>query len=252
MILISPSKNLSVEREDYKLQLSSPIFKKKARLVTKYLKSLKPNQVKEMMNISDKLVDINIKRFADFDSINNVKKPAIFLFTGGTYSGLSAKSYDSQTLHYAQKKLRILSGLYGVLRPLDEIQPYRLEMGTDTKNLIGKNLYDFWETELTNFLNNEINSSNSKILFNLASKEYFSVINKNKINIPIINFDFKTRSGSIYKNIGMQIKKMRGSMAKYIIQNKIESLEELKNFSFNNFKFEKLISDTNTFLFSSS
>ena len=111
MILISPSKNLSVEREDYKLQLSSPIFKKKARLVTKYLKSLKPNQVKEMMNISDKLVDINIKRFADFDSINNVKKPAIFLFTGGTYSGLSAKSYNSQTLHYAQKKLRILFSL---------------------------------------------------------------------------------------------------------------------------------------------
>ena len=203
------------------------------------------------MPISDKLIELNKKRFVNFDNPKNIKKPAVFLFTGATFDGLSIRSLEENLYDYTQKKLRILSGLYGLLKPFDVIQPYRLEMGTNTVKLINSDLYKFWREDVSKNLNEEIKINGSTFLFNLSSKEYFSVLNHKKISAKVINFDFKTKLNDEYKNIGMQIKKMRGSMAKFIIDNRIESVEPLKNFQVNSFKFDKILPETNTLLFTS-
>ena len=249
MILISPSKNLNISPETINFKFSEPIFKKKIKALSDSLKGLSISELKSLMPISDKLVELNIKRFENFDKLNNPKKPAVFLFTGATFDGLSIRSFDEDSYNYVQKNLRILSGLYGILKPFDIIQPYRLEMGTNTANLINSSLYKFWSNDISNNLNEEVKINGSKYLFNLSSKEYFSVLDYKKINAEIINFDFRTKLNDKYKNIGMQIKKMRGSMAKFIIDNKIDTIGPLKNFELNNFKFEKLLPKTNTLLF---
>jgi len=247
MIIISPSKNLNIKPEIINYKFTEPKFKKKIKILSENLKDLSASELKSLMPISDKLIEINKKRFLNFDNSENPKKPAAFLFTGATFDGLSIRSLEKNLYDYAQKKLRILSGLYGLLKPFDIIQPYRLEMGTNTMKLIDSDLYKFWSDDISNNLNEEIDGSN--FLFNLSSKEYFSVLNHKKIDAKVINFDFKTKLNDEYKSIGMQIKKMRGSMAKFIIDNKIESIEPLKKFEVNNFKFEKILPKTNTLLF---
>ena len=249
MILISPSKNLNISSETINFKSSEPQFKKKIKVLSDSLRGLSVSELKSLMPISDKLVELNIKRFENFGKSDNPKKPAVFLFTGATFDGLSIRSFDENSYDYIQKNLRILSGLYGILKPFDIIQPYRLEMGTNTVKLINSSLYEFWSNDISKNLNDEVKINGSKYLFNLSSKEYFSVLDYKKINVEIINFDFKTKLNDEYKNIGMQIKKMRGSMAKFIIDNKIDTVDPLKNFEVNNFKFEKLLPKTNTLLF---
>lgn len=249
MILISPSKNLNIKAETINFKFSEPKFKKKIKVLSDCLKGLSNSDLKSLMSISDKLVELNLKRFEKFNNPDNPKKPAVFLFTGATFDGLSIRSFDENSYDYVQKNLRILSGLYGILKPFDIIQPYRLEMGTNTAKLINSSLYDFWSNEISKNLNEEVKINGSKYLFNLSSKEYFSVLDHKKINAEVINFDFKTKLNDEYKNIGMQIKKMRGSMAKFIIENKIDTIEPLKKFRVNNFKFEKILPKTNTLLF---
>ena len=249
MIIISPSKNLNINPETINFKFSEPKFKKKIKGLTDSLKGLSFSELKSLMPISDKLVELNIKRFENFDNPQNTKKPAVFLFTGATFDGLSIRSCDEKSYDYIQKNLRILSGLYGLLKPFDIIQPYRLEMGTNTFKLINSDLYEFWSSDISKNLNEEIQINSSKYLFNLSSKEYFSVLNYKKINAKVINFDFKVKLKDEFKNIGMKIKKMRGSMAKFIIDNKIDSIEPLKKFEVDNFKFEKLLPNTNTLLF---
>ena len=249
MILISPSKNLNIRSETINFKFSEPQFKKKIKVLSDSLKGLSISELKSLMPISDKLVELNIKRFENFDKPDNPKKPAVFLFTGATFDGLSIRSFDDDSYDYIQKNLRILSGLYGILKPFDIIQPYRLEMGTNTVKLINSSLYEFWSNDISKNLNEEVKINGSKYLFNLSSKEYFSVLDHKKINAEVINFDFKIKLNDEYKNIGMQIKKMRGSMAKFIIDNKIDTIESLKNFEVNNFKFEKFLPKTNTLLF---
>ena len=249
MILISPSKNLNIRSETINFNFSEPKFKKKIKALSDSLKGLSISELKSLMPISDKLVELNIKRFENFGKPDNPKKPAVFLFTGATFDGLSIRSFDKDSYDYVQRNLRILSGLYGILKPFDIIQPYRLEMGTNTVKLINSSLYEFWSNDISKNLNEELKINGSKYLFNLSSKEYFSVLDYKKINAEVINFDFKVKLNDEYKNIGMQIKKMRGSMAKFIIDNKIDTIGSLKNFEVNNFKFEKLLPKTNTLLF---
>lgn len=249
MILISPSKNLNIRSESINFNFSEPKFKKKIKALSDSLKGLSISELKSLMPISDKLVELNIKRFENFGKPDNPKKPAVFLFTGATFDGLSIRSFDKDSYDYVQRNLRILSGLYGILKPFDIIQPYRLEMGTNTVKLINSSLYEFWSNDISQNLNEELKINGSKYLFNLSSKEYFSVLDYKKINAEVINFDFKVKLNDEYKNIGMQIKKMRGSMAKFIIDNKIDTIDPLKNFVVNNFKFEKLLPKTNTLLF---
>lgn len=251
MIIISPSKKLNIQSETINYKFSEPKFKNKIKILSENLKDLSISQLKSLMPISDKLIELNKKRILNFDNSKNLKKPAAFLFTGATFDGLSIRSLEENLYDYAQKKLRILSGLYGILKPFDVIQPYRLEMGTNTMKLINTDLYDFWKEDVSKSLNEEIKNNGSAFLFNLSSQEYFSAINHKKISVEVINFDFKTKFNNEYKNIGMQIKKMRGSMAKFIIDNRIESIEPLKKFQVNNFKFEKILPETNTLLFTS-
>jgi hypothetical protein len=201
------------------------------------------------MNISDSLTELNLQRFKEFDSNDNVYKPAVFLFSGDTFNGLSIRSFSKEMLLLAQERLRILSGLYGLLRPLDLIQPYRLEMGTKIEPILGTSLPQFWKKKITSRLNNDLSKLKTKYLFNLSSQEYFESIDKKVLNAKIINFDFKIFKENKLKAPGMMIKKYRGLMAKFIIINKLFDLEELKTFNELGFKFDSYDESKNKLLF---
>ena len=249
MIIISPAKNLNILSENPALKFSKPVFKNDSNLLVNHLKKLKFGKLKNLMNISDSLTEINLQRFQDFNLNGNVLKPAVFLFSGDTFNGLSIRSFSKEMLLSAQDRLRILSGLYGLLRPLDLIQPYRLEMGTKIESILGMSLPDFWKKKITSRLNNDLSKSKTKFLFNLSSKEYFESIDEKKLNAKIINFDFKIFKDNKLKAPGMMIKKYRGIMAKFIIINKINDLEELKTFKEAGFQFDSYDDFNNKLLF---
>ena len=249
MIIVSPAKNLNILPEKHLIQLSEPFFSNDTNLLIGKLKELKFDKLKKLMNISDSLTELNFQRFQDFNSNDNVFKPAVFLFSGDTFNGLSIRSFSKEMLILAQERLRIISGLYGLLRPLDLIQPYRLEMGTKIESILGTSLHDFWKKKITFRLNNELSKFKSKYLFNLSSQEYFESIDKKDLNAKIINFDFKIFKQGKLKSPGMMIKKYRGIMAKYIITNKLVDLEELKTFNELGFKFDSYNESNNKLLF---
>ena len=249
MILISPAKKLNLEPYDFESHHSSPTINKKTEKLISILDKLNLKDIKNLMNISESLADLNLKRFSDFSDPNVLKKPAVFLFSGDTFNGLSIKSFDKDSLFFAQKKLRILSGLYGILKPLDLISPYRLEMGTNTKVILGQSLTEFWKKDITESLKKDILENNSDYLFNLASNEYFSSINESILETITVNFDFKRLEKGELFNIGMAIKKCRGSMAKFLIQNQIKKLQDIKNFSDLGFSFYSFDEKKNNFIF---
>ncbi len=249
MIVISPAKNLNITPEDYKIQSSAPLFPKKTNKLINLMKNMSTKKLKTLMNVSDNLAQINFERFVNFDKKNNIFKPAVFLFSGDTFNGLSIRSFSKDKLNLAQKKLRILSGLYGLLRPLDLIQPYRLEMGTKISSELGSLLPDFWMQDITNILNNDLKKNKSEFLFNLSSDEYFQSIDTSLIKARVINFSFKKIKDKKISNVGMMIKKYRGQMAKFIITNNISDLNNLKNFNEDGFKFDSFDKVTNRLLF---
>ncbi len=249
MIIISPAKNLNILPEKNSLKLSEPHFTSDTNSLVSKLKKLKSDNLKSLMKISDSLAELNLQRFQDFNSNDNVFKPAGFLFSGDTFNGLSIRSLSKEMLSLAQHRLRILSGLYGLLRPLDLIQPYRLEMGTKIEPILGVSLYEFWKKKITSCLNNDLSKSKTKFLFNLSSKEYFDSIDKNNLNATVINFDFKILKDNKLKAPGMMIKKYRGIMAKFIIMNKIVNMQELKTFDEAGFKFDSYDKLNNKLLF---
>ena len=249
MILISPAKNLNLEPLEFENYQSSPSFKDKTEKLVNILNKLNIKDLKSLMNISDSLADLNSKRFSNFLKDNAFKKPAVFLFSGDTFNGLSINSFDKDSLFLAQKKLRILSGLYGILKPLDIISPYRLEMGTNTKTILGQSLVEFWKKDITDSLKKDILENGSDYLFNLASKEYFSSINELQLKTTTINFDFKRIEKGHLFNIGMSIKKCRGSMAKFLIQKKIKNLKDIRQYSDLGFRFYSFDEKLNNFIF---
>ncbi len=252
MIIISPSKNLDLKHEELKLQPSSPVFLSSSKFIIKKIRVLDVDKIKSLMNISKSLADLNFQRFKDINKSENIKKPAAFMFSGGTFGGLSIRSMNDTQLLYAQKNLRILSGLYGVLRPFDLIEPYRLEMGTNIYDILGKDLYNYWRNSVTKELNNDLFSGKTKFLYNLASKEYSSVIDFNKLKCEVINFDFKKKVKNNLNGIGMMIKKLRGSMANFIISNNIKDFEGLKKFSGHGFRFAEFDNKKNQLIFVTS
>ena len=249
MILISPAKNLNLEPYEFESYNSTPAFKEKTKKLISVLDKLNVQDLKSLMNISDSLADLNSKRFSDFSDDNVLRKPAVFLFSGDTFNGLSINSFDKNSLLLAQKRLRILSGLYGILKPLDLISPYRLEMGTNTKSILGQSLLEFWQKDITTSLKKDILENDSEYLFNLASKEYFSSINESILGTTTVNFDFKKIKKGKLINIGMTIKKCRGSMAKFLIQNKIKKLNDIKDYSDLGFSFYSFDEKLNNFIF---
>ena len=254
LIVISPAKTLDFETAPITKAHTQPEFLKESRQLVSQLKELTPAEVSSLMKISDKLGVLNFLRFNEWKTpftLNNAKQ-ALLAFKGDVYTGINADSFNSRDLKFAQKHLRILSGLYGVLKPLDLIQAYRLEMGSKFKNRKGKDLYEFWESKLTDQINQDLKASKSKYLINLASNEYFKSLQADAINAEIIIPVFKDYKNGKYKTISFYAKKARGLMSAYIIKNRLKNPEDIKVFDVDGYKFCKSASNSTNWVFQRS
>ena len=251
IIVISPAKTLDFETPPITGEHTQPGFLDDSAQLIDALRKLEPDQVGKLMSISSKLAVLNSNRYFawkhPFDLEN--AKQAIFAFQGDVYTGLDADTLNDAELTFAQDHLRILSGFYGVLRPLDLMQAYRLEMGTPLKNLRGNNLYEFWGDKITQALNQDLKKQKSDILINLASIEYFLSVQPNKLNARIITPVFKDEKNGVYKIISFFAKKARGLMSRYIVQNKLTNPEDIKHFDVAGYRFSENASNTNEWIF---
>ena len=256
--LLSPAKSLN-EKDAISVSLgnyySQPELVEHSQALMNNLKAKEPIDLQELMNISDDLAQLNAKRNQDWAWSNSKPftdenaKPAGYLFDGDVYTGLDMYHMDKDTAIYVNKHLGILSGLYGVLKPLDLIQPYRLEMGTKLKNERGDNLYEFWDEEVTNTINARMADSDDKVLVNLASNEYFKVVKKKTLNAEIITPRFEDEKNGQYKVISFYAKKARGLMVKYAADNKLTNAEQLKQFDLAGYYYVDELSDDKTWVF---
>ncbi len=254
LIIISPAKTLDFETAPITKVHTQPEFLKESRQLVSQLKELTPAEVSSLMKISDKLGVLNFLRFNEWKTpftLNNAKQ-ALLAFKGDVYTGINADSFSRRDLNFAQKHLRILSGLYGILKPLDLIQAYRLEMGSKFRNRKGKDLYEFWESKLTDQINQDIKASKSKYLINLASNEYFKSLQADAINAEIIVPVFKDYKNGKYKIITFYAKKARGLMSAYIIKNRLKNPEDIKAFNVDGYKFCKSASNSTNWVFQRS
>ena len=250
IVLLSPAKSLNLEPTNIKKHSFPRSMDQSVVLVNK-LQKRSAKGLKKLMGVSDNIAELNVTRYKNFTvpfSPENAK-PAILTFDGDVYLGLEANTFNSKELDFAQKHIRILSGLYGLLRPLDLMQPYRLEMGTTLKVGKANNLYEFWGEQITEKINDDLAESKSEVLLNLASIEYFHSVKPNKIQTRIVNVRFKEKRNGEYKVISFNAKKARGRMAHLIVKNKIESPEELLKLDVNGYKYNKKLSKVDDLLF---
>lgn len=248
--LISPSKTLNFDNNNScNLNTDCRLINHTSEL-HKILVNFSINDLKDLMNVSDKIAELNYNRFKRWEepSKSDSSKQAIYAFKGDVYSGLDAESILEDKFDFLQENLRIISGFYGLLRPFDKILPYRLEMGTKLSNSRGNNLYEFWGDNITNLLNNDIEDENSYVV-NLASNEYFKSIKKNKLKNEIITPIFKEFKNGTYKTIAIYAKKARGLMSRFIIDNKIQKPENLKTFNLERYSFDDNLSDDYNYVF---
>ncbi len=251
LAIISPAKTLDFSENYPKTEVTEPELLKESEQLIQSCQALNPAQLASLMKISDKLACLNVARFGSWTAKHSLQnsKPAIYAFQGEVYTGLSALSLSSEQIDFAQQHLRILSGLYGVLKPLDLMQPYRLEMGTKLTNPKGKNLYDFWGQIITEKLQKALAEQEDNILLNLASEEYFKSVKKETLQARIIKPIFLDQKKGKYKVISFYAKKARGLMCRYLIENKIKNVEELKNFRAEGYYFEPKESTQNEWVF---
>lgn len=251
LIVLSPAKSLDYSTPSPTENHTTPDFIDHSAELIDVLKQLSPAQIGSMMKISDPLAQLNTARFASwskkFTSVNS--KQAIMAFNGDVYEGLDAASLSPSQLAYAQSHMRILSGLYGVLRPLDRMQPYRLEMGTSLANSRGKNLYSFWGDTVTLALNRLLAKQTTRTLVNLASEEYFKVVKKATLDASIVAPVFEDWKNGKYKIISFYAKRARGLMARYAALNKITDPEELKEFDLDGYRHIPQDSDRGRWMF---
>jgi cytoplasmic iron level regulating protein YaaA (DUF328/UPF0246 family) len=245
LIVLSPAKSLDFT-SNFKCSIATkPIFPNETSLLVNNLKKLTIENLQDLMSISKKLGELNYQRFQDFQKTS--ERQAILAFDGDVYDGIDKKNYHEKDFDFAQKHVVILSGLYGLLRPLDSIKPYRLEMGTNFKDIkfFIKNLYEFWENKIVQ----EINQNPTKIIVNLASQEYFSAINSKKINKKIIEITFQEKKNGVLKTIGINSKKARGLITNFAIKNKISNPQNLQEFSEENYQFNPSLSSNEKWFF---
>ncbi|MFY9242793.1 MAG: peroxide stress protein YaaA [Polaribacter sp.] len=248
-IIISPAKSLDFESNVPTSLHTQPQFLEQSEKLNKKLKTLSKNKLADLMSISDDLATLNFERNQEWEtpfSPENAKQ-AIYAFTGEVFRGIDVNSLDEKKIPLLQENLRILSGLYGLLKPLDLIQPYRLEMGTKLKVGRAENLYKFWDDAVANALNNELDDD--ELLINLASSEYFKVLPKKVLKVPMITPVFKDFKNGQYKTIMTFAKKARGLMVRYIIDNNVKTIEELKGFNVENYRFSEEMSKGNDLVF---
>lgn len=241
LLILSPAKSMDFESNSPFLESTQPLFTQQSSELIKILRRFDVPKLAQLMKISDKLATLNVARNHQWRPIFNTDnaKQAIFAFTGDVYEGLDAKSLSESELLMAQDTIRSLSGLYGILRPLDLIHPYRLEMGTQLSNKKGKDLYAFWENRLVDCLNKELTSHQHQYLINLASDEYFKAVPIKKLKYPLIQPAFQDGQDGAYKIISFYAKRARGLMARFVVQNKITQPEQLKDFSSEGYRFLK-------------
>jgi len=238
LIVISPAKTLDFESPRPTETATEPRFLDHSRELVAQLKEWEPHQLSDLMGISAKLGELNAQRYREWHTpfTEDNARQAVLAFKGDVYTGLAAEAFSEEDFRYAQDHLRILSGLYGVLRPLDRIQPYRLEMGTRLENSRGKNLYAFWGNRLTDSLNEELEKDDG-VLVNLASNEYFKALNRKQLKARIISPQFKDWKNGQYKMISFYAKKARGLMSAYIIRHRVEDVEQLKDFDWEGYGY---------------
>ena len=241
-VIISPAKKLNEKSCDIKSKSSIP-FSKDSEVLIKELKNFSSDQLKSLMGVSSSIANLNKQRFNDWSyPFNGSSKPAVFMFDGAVYNELDVQSLNEQDILYMQDNLRILSGLYGILKPLDSILPYRLEMGTKLSNSKGKNLYEFWGNKVQENILKELKANKSNLIVNLASKEYFTVVGSLPKEVEVVSPVFKDFKNGEYKLISFYAKKARGYMSHWMIKNKVTKSEDLKNFDAEGYKYSKKLS----------
>ncbi len=248
-IVISPAKSLNFEKELPTTSFTEPQFLKQATSIQRTLKKQKPKALSQLMAISDKLAEINWQRNQDWNVpfTRENARPAVYTFDGDVYHGLDVYSLPTDKLDDLQDKLRILSGLYGLLKPLDLMQAYRLEMGTSLAIGKSKNLYEFWKHTITKELNSELKKGD--LFINLASNEYFSAVDVKSLKVPVITPEFKDYKDGKLKIISFFAKKARGMMVRYIIDTNAKTIDDLKGFNYEGYGFDANLSKENTLVF---
>jgi cytoplasmic iron level regulating protein YaaA (DUF328/UPF0246 family) len=251
LTVISPAKTLDFESPPITRTATDPAFLSRSSQLIEIMREHSAKDLSKLMRISPKLGELNQKRFKEWQTpfTEDNAKQALLAFKGDVYIGLAAETYTQRDFTFAQKNLRILSGLYGLLRPLDFIQPYRLEMGTKVKNAKGKNLYDYWGSCIAESLDQELAGHRSKTLINLASNEYFKSVQRNSFNSPVITPVFKDYSGGTYKVLSFYAKKARGSMTTYIVKNRINKPTDIKSFDVDGYVFNPAFSSDDQWVF---
>ena len=251
LMIISPAKKLDFERVSTVTSNSRADFLEDSQELITQLRELSPPQVAELMKISAKLGDLNFGRYLNWDKDLNLDnaKQALLGFKGDVYVGIDAETLSEADLEWAQSCLRILSGLYGLLRPLDLIKAYRLEMGTHFANNRGKDLYQFWGDKITNALNETLDDQALPVLVNLASNEYFKAVQTKRLHAEVITPVFKDWKGDKYKIISFYAKKARGLMVGYVIRNRIEDVEQLKQFDSEGYRYNAAMSSAQEWVF---
>lgn len=253
IIVLSPAKSLDYETPPHVEHHTIPDFIDAAAELVEGLRRLSPQQIGTLMGISDALAHLNFQRYADWSprfSTANAKQ-AVLAFNGDVYEGFNAKTLSAADLDYAQQHVRVLSGLYGVLRPLDLLQPYRLEMGTRLANAHGKDLYAFWGTRITEALSAQLskNEPGARVLVNCASEEYFKSVKPKLLDAPVVTPVFEDWKGGRYKIISFHAKRARGLMARFAVEHRLETPEQLKAFAAEGYTFDAQASNESTYLF---
>ena len=251
LILVSPSKRLDYKSKMPNVDVTSIRFPQEAEMLSEVLKQYKPTELAQFMNISMNLASLNTDRHLKWQwpFEKGEARPALFAFKGDVYEGIDAYSLTAKEIAYSQKSLRILSGLYGVLRPLDEIMPYRLEMGTKLVTREGADLYEVWKERITDILNKDLKEAKFKVLLNLASQEYFRAVDTSKIEADIVTPVFKDYKNGAYKIISFYAKKARGLMTRFVIENKLKRVEDLKAFDSDGYYYNTELSNDKELVF---
>ena len=250
LMVISPAKTLDYSGRNYP-QFTQPLMLEQSQQLVETLRTYGPPELSSLMKISEKLAELNYDRYQTFQTpftpLN--AKQALLVFNGDVYRGIEVEDYDDEDLAFAQQHLRILSGLYGLLRPLDLMQPYRLEMGTKLVTEQGKSLYEFWGDQITQQINRALSEEAEPCLVNLASNEYFKSIEPKKLKAPVLNIAFKENKNGSYKVIAIHAKRARGLMVDYAIRHQIRDTNKLKGFDSEGYYFNEALSQPNNWVF---
>ena len=251
LAILSPAKTLDFDSPLVTDQHSVPKFTKESSALIRTLRELEPSEIGSLMGISDKLASLNHDRYAQWSPSfdDETARASILAFKGDVYQGLNAPTMSKRDFTWAQKRLRVLSGLHGLLRPLDRIHPYRLEMGTKLDNPKGKDLYQFWGSKVTDALNEALAEQRSKVLVNLASNEYYKVVQADQIQGRVLTINFKEWRRDAYRFVSFSAKKARGLMARYMIDQRAENADALRGFDVDGYEFNEDLSSENEWIF---